>query len=165
MFPDRAEAARWWGLDPTCDPPQNRSLITQQVTLVGQHTWVAPRAWVLGVTLINATITSTYPESVPRTKPGLQLTQLLDDPFMPLNLITWVTTGAEFVGALERQATPTIVVLANTTVAREVWPAKPIELQRDLVVAGWSNRATVLNWDGAVELITLNYVHSLKLRE
>ncbi len=165
MFPDRAEAAHWWGEDTACDPPRHRSLITEQVQLLGSHTWVAANASTLGVSLINVTITSSYPDGFNPSRPGLQLTKLFDNPYMPLNLVTWVTTGAEFVRALVEQKTPNIVVLANMTVSKNLWPAKPVQLNRDLTIVGWSNRATVLNWDGAVELITLNYVHNLKLRE
>ncbi len=161
MFPDRAEIARWYGEDSTCNPTLNRTLFTQQMQLRDQLTWVARNASAFGVQFYDTTITSRYAGQLP---PGLQLTKLFDDPYAPLNTMTWVSTPAEFVDALVSQKRPNVVLLSNLTIPPELWPSAPIRLQQNMVIVGWPARCTVLDWEGVSGVVALSN-KTMKMRK
>ena len=108
MFPDRAQAAHWFGEDSTCVPPRNSSAFTSQIKLRDQYTWVAQNTTAFGVHFLDTTITSRLPGVQPR---GLQLTRLFDDPYTPLNTISWVSTPQEFMAHIARQREASVELL------------------------------------------------------
>ncbi len=56
------------------------------------------------------------------------------------------------------------MVLANISVPRSLWPRTAIKLTRDIVIAGWTNRPTELDWQGAEAVLQLAG-YTLKFRE
>lgn len=155
VFPDRAEAAKWYGEDPTCHPAQNRTLLKQQTKLRDQYTWVVENAFVIGCQLNNLTITSKFPAGLTPAQPGLQLTKLFDAPYIPFPSITWVSTATQLVAALQEQMTPYIIVMQNISVDPLAWPVSPIKLRRNIAISGWTSRVTVLDWRGVSHVVKL----------
>ncbi|GFH23642.1 hypothetical protein HaLaN_21285 [Haematococcus lacustris] len=162
-FSDHRTAAAWYGIDPTCNPPQNRTLLNQQIELVEQYTWVAQNATNLGTTLSNCLLTTRYPEGVATTLPGLPLTLLLEDPYTPFTTISWVNNATGLIQVLMTQPTQNIILLGNISISPGLWPLSGIALKRDLVIAGWPTRDTVLDWQGASSCLLLG-THQLRLR-
>lgn len=74
-FADKRRDAAWYGVDPTCNPPRDRTLLQQQIDLLDQYTWVAEEAVTHGVRLNHTVITNSL-EGLSTEGLGLPLTKM-----------------------------------------------------------------------------------------
>lgn len=161
-FADKRLAAAWYGIDSACDPPLNRTLLTHQLTLLDQYQWVAKNASAQGIAYHNTLITNKLDGLSTETPSGLPLTKLFTDPYAPFPSITWISTAAQLVDALAGTGTPHLMILTNISVPPHLWEEAetrhgyPLTLRRSVEVAGWPNRATVIDWQGATGALHLD---------